>query len=368
MTDADEKNNADLESLRRQIDELDAKIVDLLNQRARVVIEIGKAKHANGGPIYVPEREKAVLDRVAELNKGPLPNESLRAIYRELMSSSFALEKPLRIGYLGPEGSFSHIAARSKFGSSVQYHSLADIRAVFDEVARGHCDLGVVPVERNIGGGVVDTLDSFIGHSVHICAEVIVPIHLNLMAKCSLEDIKTIASKPEVFAQCRDWLTSGFRHVELVPVASTAKAAEMAAQTPNLGAIGSRLAAELYGLEIVCERIEDNPNNMTRFLVISKNTARRSGDDKTSLMFTTVHKAGALVQVLNVFARHGINLTNIDTRPSRRRDWEYYFFVDAEGHFEDPNFAEALREAEEFCGELHVLGSFPRATAPSPAE
>jgi len=361
---AQKHGNDELARLRKEINKLDEKIVELLNQRAEVVVRIGKAKHVNGGPIYVPEREQAVLTRVRELNRGPLPDQSLLAIYRELMSGSFALEKPLQIGHLGPEGSFSHLAAQHKFGGSVSYRPLPDIRAVFDEVARGHCDLGVVPVERNIGGGVVDTLDAFIEHEVYVCAEVIVPIHLNLLAKCAFEDIKAIASKPEVFAQCRDWLTTTFKQTELVPVASSAKAAEMAAGTQGLGAIGSKLAADLYGLDVVFECIQDNPNNMTRFVVISKTPAQRSGNDKTSLMFTTVHRAGALVEVLNVFADHGINLTNIDTRPSKRRNWEYYFFVDAEGHFQDPEFAAALEQAKPHCGELHVLGSFPRASEP----
>lgn len=357
-------NKAKLETFRRQIDRLDEQIVELLSKRAEVVVKIGKAKHLDGGPIYVPEREHAVLNRITELNRGPLHDDSLRAIYRELMSGSFALEKQLRVGYLGPEGSFSHLAAQNKFGSSVQYRPLADIRAVFDEVARGHCDLGLVPVERNIGGGVIDTLDSFIEHNVHICAEIITPIHLNLMARCAFEKINAVASKPEVFAQCRDWLTTSFKHIDLMPVASSAKAAEMAASAEALAAIGSSLAAELYGLNIVFANIEDNPNNMTRFLVISKTPTSRSGQDKTALMFTTTHKAGALVEVLNVFADNGINLTNIDTRPSKRRNWEYYFFVDAEGHFEDTNFIKALDEAKAHCGELHVLGSFPRAEPP----
>ncbi|MHC4295198.1 MAG: prephenate dehydratase [Planctomycetota bacterium] len=356
------KNNSeDLAKLRERIDELDRKIVELLNERAKIVVDVGKAKHADGTPVYAPDREHAVLNRIAELNAGPLPQKSLQAIYRELMSGSFALEKPLRIGYLGPSGSFSHLAAEGKFGSSVEYRPLADIRAVFDEVTRGHCDLGVVPIENSIGGGVIDTLDSFMDAHVHICAEVMVEIHHNLLANCSPEAIKVIASKPEVFAQCRNWLSTSFNEVQLVPVASTARAAEMAASEQGMAAIGSTLAAELYDLKVVFANIEDNPKNTTRFFVISSTRAKRTGNDKTALMFTTAHRSGALVEVLNVLARHGINLTNIDTRPSQRRNWEYYFFVDAEGHFEDENFIAALAEAKDHCGELHVLGSFPRA-------
>jgi len=272
----------------------------------------------------------------------------------------------LRVGFLGPEGSFSHLASERKFGASIEYRPLRDIRAVFDEVVRGHCDLGVVPVENSVGGGVIDTLDAFTDAHVHICAEVVVEVHHNLLANCPPEEIKVIASKPEVFAQCRNWLSTSFNEVQLVPVASSARAAEMAANEQGMAAIGSVLAAELYGLKIVFANIEDNPNNMTRFFVISRTPARRTGNDKTSIMFTTAHRAGALVEVLNVFARHGINLTNIDTRPSKRRNWEYYFFVDAEGHHQDEEFAKAVEEARGHCGDLHVLGSYPRAIEPVP--
>lgn len=353
-----------LSTLRQRIDELDQQIVQLLNERAHVVVEVGQTKRANNEPIYAPDREHTVLQRIAKLNKGPLPPRTLQAIYRELMSGSFALEKPLRIGYLGPEGSNSHLAAQRKFGSSVEYLPLADIRAVFEEVARGHCDLGMVPIENSVGGGVVDTLDSFIDASVHVYAEVVLDVHHNLLANCPAEEIRSVASKPEVFAQCRNWLSTRFKQVDLLPVASSSKAAEMASSTPGLAAIGSSLAAELYGLKIVFANIEDSVNNMTRFFVISMSPAKPTGHDKTAIMFTTAHRAGALVDVLNVLASRGVNLTNIDTRPSKRRNWEYYFFVDAEGHQDDANLAEALREARKHCGELHVLGSFPRATEP----
>jgi chorismate mutase/prephenate dehydratase len=354
-------NPADLSALRRRIDELDRQIVRLLNERAGVVVDVGRAKQLDGTPIYAPDREHAVLARVAELNAGPLPQKTLQAIYRELMSGSFALEKPLRIGYLGPEGSFSHMAAMRKFGASVEYRPLADIRAVFEEVVRGHCDLGMVPIENSVGGSVIDTLDSFIGSPVHISAEVLVEIHHNLLANTPPDQIKLIASKPEVFAQCRQWLSTSFHPVELVPVASSARAAEMAASEQGMAAIGSLLAAELYDLKIVFANIEDGPNNVTRFFVLSKKPTSRTGQDKTALCFATAHRAGALVDVLNVFSRYGVNLTNIDTRPSKRRNWEYFFFVDAEGHAEETNFAEAIEEARDHCSELHVLGSFPRA-------
>ncbi|MFP4053626.1 MAG: prephenate dehydratase [Phycisphaerae bacterium] len=367
MAESNEQNNPaapDLEALRKRIDELDHRLVELLNERAKVVVDVGKVKQTDGTPIYAPDREQAVLRRISELNEGPLLPETLQAIYRELMSGSFALEKPLRIGFLGPKGSFSHLASARKFGASIEHCPLPDISAVFEEVARGHCDLGVVPVENTIGGGIIDTLDSFIETPVHICAEVVVAIHHNLLANTRPEEIRVIASKPEVFAQCRKWLSTSMSGVELVPVASSARAAEMASAEKQLAAIGSTLAADLYNLKVVFANIEDNPQNQTRFFVISRTPARRTGNDKTSILFTTAHRAGALVEVLNIFSNFGINLTNIDTRPSRRRNWEYYFFVDAEGHAEDPNFAQALNEAREHCGELHLLGSYPRSIDP----
>jgi len=360
-----DSSELDLEALRAQIDELDRRIVELLNARARVVVKIGRAKQATGGQIYAPDRERAVLERVAAINTGPLPQRTLRAIYRELMSGSFALEKPLRVGYLGPEGSFSHKAAMRKFGASIEYLPLTDIRAVFEETSKGHIDLGIVPVENSVGGGVIDTLDAFVEQDVQVCAEVLVEVHHNLLANCSPEDITAIATKPEVFAQCRNWLSRSFRKAELIPVASTAKAAEMASQQHGLAAIGSVLAAELYDLKIVFANIEDNPSNMTRFLVIGTSGPKPTGSDKTALMFTTVHQPGALVEVLNVLGAHGVNMTNIDTRPSRRRNWEYYFFVDCEGHIEDENVAKAVEDARGHCREMHVLGSFPKATEPA---
>ena len=360
MTDENDIDKLDLGSLRKRIDELDKNIVDLLNSRARIVIDIGKKKLAEGQPIYSPDREHAILRRLSELNEGPLPQKTLDAIYRELMSGSFALEKPLRIGYLGPEGSFSHMAAMRKFGASVEHCALPDLRAIFDEVISGHCELGLVPIENSLGGGVIDTMDCFISGAVRICAEVLLPIHHNLLANSPPEQIKIIASKPEIFAQCRRWLSTAMSGTELLPVASSAKAATMAAAESNLAAIGSQLAAELYHLKIVFENIEDDSANQTRFFVIGMDAAQPTGNDKTSIMFTTAHRAGALAEVLNVFSYHNVNLTNIDNRPSRRKNWEYYFFVDFEGHIEDIRIRETLEEVKDHCNELHVLGSYPR--------
>jgi chorismate mutase/prephenate dehydratase len=350
-----------LDDLRVRIDALDARIVELLNERANLVVQIGQLKQQNNLPIYAPDRERAVLEKIRQLNKGPLPNRCLEAVWRELMSGSFALEKPLRIGFLGPDGTFSHMASVRKFGSSVEYVPLADIPAVFEEVVRGHVDYGLVPVENSIGGGVVDTLDAFLQSSAKICAEVKITIHHNLLAKEPWEQIKRIYSKPEVFSQCRHWLTSTAKERQVEPAASTSAAAEMAARQPGVAAIGSTLAGELYGLHVLFENIEDNPDNVTRFFVIGREPARRSGSDKTAIMFTTAHKPGALAEVLDCFRDNGINLTDIEKRPSKKVNWEYYFFIDAEGHADDPAMKRAIEAARQHCLQLTVLGSYPRA-------
>lgn len=350
-----------LDDLRKRIDEIDLELVKLLNERAQVVVQIGREKSKNGSQIYAPHREKEVLEKIKSANKGPLPDRTMSAIWRELMSGSFALERPLRIGYLGPQGSFSHNAAMLKFGQSVEYESLTDIRSIFGEVSKGHCDLGLVPIENTTGGGVIETLDAFTDSDVKVCAEVLMAIHHNLMANCSLEEIEKIYSKPEVFAQCRNWLSATFKEAKTIAVTSTAKAAEMASQEPNAAAIGSAIAAELYGLKIVCENIEDITNNITRFFALSKEDARRTGEDKTAILFSTAHKAGALVDVLEVFKKYEINLTNIESRPSKKREWEYYFFVDFLGHRTDENVIAGLDAARKHCLQLSILGSFPRA-------
>lgn len=358
-----------LQPLRQKIDDLDHRIVELLNARARIVVDIGKVKHQSGAPIYAPDREKIVLERIRRANKevgGPLPDTCLEAIYRELMSGSFALEKPLRIAFLGPQGSYSHLASAKKFGSSVEHVAVTDIPAVFKEVDRGHADLGLVPIENSTVGGIIESMDAFLeNRSVTIVAEVLIAIHSHLLANCGPEEVKIVYSKGEALTQCRQWLTATLPNVQRMAVASSSKAAEMAAAAPakeGAAAIGSTLAAELYNLKILFSNIEDNPTNVTRFFAIGKQPARRTGDDKTSIIFTTAHKSGALVDVLDVFRRFNINLTNIDTRPSQKRNFEYYFFTDLVGHIDDENVKEALAEARQHCLQLATLGSFPRAT------
>ncbi len=354
-----------LTPLREQIDQLDHQIVAILNQRARIVVEIGKVKQNSNAPIYAPDREKIVLERVRRANResgGPLPDSCIEAIYRELMSGSFALEKPLRIAFLGPKGSFSHLASVKKFGSSVEHVSVADINGVFDEIAHHHADLGLVPIENSTIGGIVETMDAFVEHrSVTIVAETLISIHHHLLAQCEASQIKVIYSKPEVLNQCRRWLAETLPEIPRVAVGSSSKAAEMAQSEPHAAAIGSALAAELYNLKVLFANIEDNADNVTRFLVVGRQPAKRTGDDKTSIIFTTSHKSGALVDALDAFRQYGINLTNIATRPSRSGPFEYYFFVDFNGHHTDEPVAKALAQAGGHCLQMFMLGSFPRA-------
>ncbi|MCC7389517.1 MAG: prephenate dehydratase [Phycisphaerales bacterium] len=362
-----------LARLRGQISELDAELVKLINQRSKLVVQVGKRKRGAGIPIYSPHREAEVLDRVLKANRGPLSNRTVEAVYRELMSGSFSLEHPLRIGYLGPPGSYSHLAATRQFGSSVDYEDLHEIAGVFTEVRRGHVDYGLAPIENSLGGGIVETLDAFKATrgEVSIYAEVQLNVHHSLLANCEPSQVRRIHSKPEVFSQCRTWLATQYPQAQLIPAASSSRAAQTAVEEnktalsigaqPGSAAIGSELAGLLYGLQVLFARIEDDPSNLTRFAVISRQKAKRSGDDKTSVMFNTVDKPGALVDVLLVFKEAGINLSHIDKRPSGKVNWEYTFFIDLLGHRDDPAVARALREAALHCKELIVLGSYPRS-------
>ena len=358
-----------LDELRKKVNDLDAKLIQLLNERAAAVVKIGETKRGTGIPIYAPHREQEVLKRVLGANQGPLSDRTVEAVFREIMSGSFSLEQPLRIGYLGPPGSHSHDAAVKHFGSSVSFEDLHEVSGVFTEVIRGHCHYGLVPIENSTVGGVVESLDAFINHAtdVRIYAELLLEVHHALLANCEPREIKRVHSKPEALGQCRQWLSTQFPGAELVPAPSTSRAVQTAKAEHLLepgrgsGAIGSVLAGQLYGVNVLFEKIEDNPNNLTRFFIISKQEARPSGDDKTSIMFATPDKPGALVKVLQAFEKAEVNLTHIDKRPSGRVNWTYTFFVDAEGHRDDPKIQNAINESMPHCKELHVLGSYPRA-------
>lgn len=373
------KEPAGLARLREGIDALDHQIVELLNQRAELVVEVGKIKRKTGVPVYAPHREAQVLARVLRHNKGPLPDRTIEGIYRELMSGSFRLELPMRVGYLGPAGSYSHLAAVKQFGTSVDFEDLHAIAGVFTEVARGHVDCGLVPIENSIGGGIAETLAAFQDfHSrLNIYAEVQIEVHHALVGNCPPSAVRRIHSKPEVFEQCRVWLATQYPKAELVPEVSSSTGVRLAASKgpdDGVAAIGSVLAAEIYGVSVLFENIEDQTSNITRFVVLSRQKAQASpkpeavpgagphaSNDKTSLMFATLNEPGALVNVLSVFQRAGINLSHIDKRPSGRVNWQYTFFIDAEGHIDDPWFAAAVQQAKGLCRELHVLGSYPRS-------
>jgi len=356
--DAQETHLADL---RRRIDLVDKRLVETLSERARIVVEIGKTKQSDGTPVYAPHREAQVLARALANNKGPLSDRTIEAIYRELMSGSFSIELPLRVGHLGPRGSFSHIATVRQFGSSIECVDLGSIDAVLAEVAAGHCHYGLMPYENSIGGSIAESLDALIEHDVTAYAEALIEVRHTFLANCPAGDVTKIYSKQEVFSQCRKWLARQFPDTELVSMGSSAAAVKRAAAEPNAGAIGSTLAGELYGVKPLYEQIQDKPNNITRFLIVGRQAALPTGDDKTSIMFVTADTPGALVDVLTVFRDAKINLSHIDKRPSGRTNWEYTFFIDCAGHRTDPVMITALDDAAKHCVSLKVLGSYPRA-------
>ena len=350
-----------LDAYRKKIDELDAQLVALLNERTRAAMEIGRLKQETEQEIYVPAREKAVLDRVTGLNSGPLSNASVCSIYREIMSAALALEHDLKIAYFGPQATFTHQAARSRFGGSVAYQACETIGDVFAEVAKKRADYGVVPVENSTEGAVTHTFDELIGTPLKVCAEIYLPISHHLLAAVPQEHIKKIYSHPQVFGQCRNWLQQNMPGIDLVAVSSTARAAEMAAKERDGGALASDLAAELYGLNILHRDIQDLSGNTTRFLVVGKSYGEPTGDDKTSLYFGVKHQPGSLVDALEVFREHGLNMSKIESRPNKTQQWEYLFFVDIEGHVGDAKVKVALEELRTHCAVLMVLGSYPKA-------
>ena len=353
-----------LSEIRKHIDEIDGKLLGLLNERADFVHEVGLVKRKEGVSIYAPEREEQLLQSLLKRNKGRLPEVSIRAIYREIMSASLALEKDLTIAYFGPVATNTHQAARSKFGASVEYTPQVSIADVFDAVARGQADYGVVPIENSTEGAVNHTLDVFIDSNLRICAQILHKIENHLVAKIPKDQIRKIYSHPQVFGQCRNWLRHNLPGVDLIEVSSTSRAAEMAAREPDAAAITGNMAAEVHGLQILDASIQDSPNNTTRFLVIGPSDCPPTGNDKTSLMLCVQDKAGALLDVLEPFKRLQINMSKIESRPSKRKAWEYFFFVDVDGHASDEPLAKALEELEKHCSFVKILGSYPKPTPP----
>ena len=351
-----------LKDLRQQIDQLDEKIIQCLNDRTRLVLEIGKLKSKEGKGTYAPDRESEIYRKIEETAKGPLPKGALKSIYREVMSAALALEKPLSIAYLGPEATFTHLASISKFGSSVKYVPAVSISEVFTEVTKGRAEYGVVPVENSIEGAVSHSLDRFIDSDLKICSEILFEISHNLMSNSPLKEIRRIYSNPQVFGQCRNWLEKNVPRAELVETASTTQAAERAAREDGTAAIASQLAATLYNLPILAEGIEDLANNVTRFLVIGRELARPTGNDKTSILVSIKDKVGALYEMLVPIRQNKVNMTKIESRPSKRKAWDYFFFIDFEGHVEDRKIKKMLKELEDKVRFLKILGSYPKGS------
>lgn len=351
-----------MEVHRRSIDRLDNTILTLLNKRARIVMRIGMLKKANLSDLHAPDREIKIYERLARLNKGPFPNEAVQTVFREIISASLSLEGPLKVAYLGPKATFTHLACIRHFGSSARYNPVNSIKEVFSEVERGRAEYGVVPIENSTEGVVNHTLDMFVDSPLKIIGEVMQEVSHHLMSKTGkMEGIRHLYSHPHAIAQCRTWLENHLPDIPTTEVYSTAKAAEKCNEDRNAAAIASELAARLYGLKMVKQRIEDNINNFTRFLIISRKGLGRTGRDKTSIVFSIRDRIGALHGMLKPFSENGLNLTKIESRPSKKKAWEYVFFVDLKGHQEDAKVKAALKKLKEQCLFLKILGSFPAA-------
>src|SRR5262245_33198547 len=336
-----------LRNMRERIDKLDLQILKLVNDRAAVAGDIGKLKNDQNAEVFSPAREEEVLKNVLEHHKGPMDAYTIRAIFREIMSGSRALQKVLKVSYLGPEYSFSHLAAIERFGQGVDLVRVGSIAAVFEEVNRSHVDFGVVPLENSTDGRVADTLDMFMRMpALIICAEIRLRVHPNLLATCDQEMIRRVYSKQEALSQCRNWLSKNVPHATLHPVASTATAAELAQREPGAAAVASRQAAVRYSLRILFSDIEDSPYNETRFAVIGTQDAHRSGSDKTAVMLKIAHSTGSLVDALSIFKQLKLNLTWIESFPAKSPKPEYVFFADFEGHAEDQKVKKALGHLE----------------------
>jgi len=344
---------------RKAIDRLDAQIVRLLNERTRHVLAIGEFKRRAGQEIYAPHRERAVLDRVSALNKGPMTDQQMQAVYREIMSAALALEKSMCIAYLGPEATFTHQAAIRRFGASLRYVPQKTITDVFTEVSKGRADYGVVPVENSTEGVVTHTLDMFMDSDLKIVSQIVLPVQHCLLSRCPRSDIRKLFAHPQSLGQCRAWVQANLPRVEVIETSSNARSAELAAKTPRSAAIAGLLAAEKYHLPVLDHDIQDNAANATRFLVLGRQSTPPTGHDRTSLMISVTHKAGALHSALAAFRRYRINMTKIESRPSKRKAWEYFFFIDIEGHAEDKRVAKALALLADHTNFVKVLGSYP---------
>jgi chorismate mutase / prephenate dehydratase len=352
-----------LKPLRAAIDALDAKITGLLNERAQLAMEVGRIKHAAGAPVYRPEREAEVLRRIGEANTGALPAESLTAIFREVMSACRALERRLTVAYLGPAGTFSESALQRAFGASVDALPCATLDEVFRAAEAGSADFGIVPLENSTEGAVSRTLDLLLATPLQLLAEVSVPVHHNLLTRSgTMDGVERICAHSQALAQCAGWLNLHWPALERRAVASNAEAARLAAADATVAAVAGERAAENYGLQIVAAHIQDDANNRTRFAVLGRQSTQPStppARDKTSLILSVPNRAGAVYNMLQPLAKHGVSMTRFESRPARVGTWEYYFYVDVEGHVGTPEVAAALAELQRACAFYKCLGSYP---------
>lgn len=352
-----------LRHLREAIDAIDLQLVERLNERARLVAEIGRIKRDAGAPIFQPGREAEVVRRVVKASQGPLPDAALEAIYREIMSAARAIQRPPCVAYLGPQGTFSELAMLKRFGSSALPQPCGSIDEVFRAAESERVDFAVVPVENSSEGAVSRSLDLLLATPLLIVGEVSIPVHLHLLALgTTLEGVTRVLAHPQALGQCVAWLNQNAPHLERVSVASNAEAARQASLDPRVAAIASDQAAVRYGLLTVAPLIQDDAHNRTRFLVLGRHASRRSGQDKTSLILSVPNRAGAVYEMLAPLARNGVSMTRFESRPARTGAWEYHFFVDVEGHADDANIAATLKELQATCAFYRCLGSYPRDT------
>jgi chorismate mutase/prephenate dehydratase len=350
--------------LRTRIDRIDDQLLRLLNRRAALAVEIAARKARTNAQVYAPGREQRVLARLVAANRGPLRAGDVRAIFTDVISASRGLEQKLRVAYFGPEGTYTHLAARRQFGAAARYVPVTTIADVFEEVATGRAHVGVVPVENSSEGMVAHTLDLLVGCELHVCAEIALPVRHCLLVRpgTSLPAVREVCAHPQAIAQCRRWLAAHLPGVRLVEEASNARAAARARQTRGVGAIAAAEAAALYGLHALATGIQDEVGNVTRFLVLRATDADRpSGDDKTSIVVSVRDEVGVLAKILQPFARHDIDLIKIESRPLRERPWEYYFFLDLKGHRRQRKVAQALAAVARRALSVRVLGSYPTA-------
>ena len=355
---------ASIPALRQQIDRIDDQLLRLLSRRAELALAIAEQKARSNSEVYAPAREKGVLERLAGANRGPLSAHLVRAIFREIISASRSLEQRLRIAYLGPEATFTHLAARQQFGAAADYLAAASVADVFHEVESERADLGVVPVENSTEGMVAHTLDLLADSPLQICAEISLAVRHNLLARAgtSMKGIDRIVAHPQALAQCRRWLAEHLPAVPTEAEASNARAAERARAEEGVAAIAGEAAAETYGLAVLSPAINDEPGNLTRFVVLAaRDAARPTGDDKTSILFSVRDEVGILARMLKPFAAHGIDLIKIESRPLRGRPWEYVFYLDLKGHRRERRVEQALAEVGRGATRLKVLGSYPAA-------